>query len=213
MEFSKTILVFLIYSLLFSTKSHHFVSGHSPPNSPSHKNYRPHQIVCKNSHFASSHFKQPTFANHVLGEICSKTKDPRKCITLISPCITGSVNPFSALEAVIFASFEHVKYAHSLAFKLSKNKYTSSELKTALNLCMKLYIKILGDLNKALAAFNNHDISTVKFILTGAITDFGHCDQAFHQQGFTTNWPLKGIDHTLTQLAGFGVDVILHARI
>ncbi|EEF46499.1 conserved hypothetical protein [Ricinus communis] len=43
-------------------------------------------------------------------------------------------------------------------------------------------------------------------MLTASITNFGHCDEAFHQQGLTKNWPLKKTNQKLIELAGFGVD-------
>ncbi|EEF46500.1 conserved hypothetical protein [Ricinus communis] len=213
MELSKSILVLLLFSCLlsFSTEATWIAFGpaaNSPSPSPIKYDLLPH-IPCK-SLFSTAYnnpFKLPKSINPSLDNICAITENPANCVTLISPCVTGSINSFSALEAVMISLIEHVQNALSFALKLRKNKSTSSEILTAINISIDIYVEIIEDLRKALGAFKGHNIDTVKTILTASITNFGRCDEAFHQQGLTKNWPLKKIDNILIELAGFGLDI------
>ncbi|XP_050232936.1 uncharacterized protein LOC126681438 [Mercurialis annua] len=209
MEFSKSIiLLFLASSFLLSTDAHRMASGPSS-NSPQSPIKPRHPKVCKK--LVSPHLdlpiKLPTIINPVLKNICGVTENSTNCIALIFPCITGSTNPFSALEAVIVSLIEHVEHTLSFSLKLVKNKSTKAEIVTALNLSTEIYVKVIEDLKKALAAFKAQDNVTVRTMLVAAITEVGRCDEAFQQHGLTKTWPLFKIDHMLTQLAGFGLDI------
>ncbi|XP_050232933.1 uncharacterized protein LOC126681435 [Mercurialis annua] len=209
MEFSKSIVLLILASFLLSTDAHRSASGPSANSPPSPIHFRQPRPVCKKLFLPQLDlpFKLPKIINPALQSICGVTENPEKCIALVSPCITGSTTSFSALEGVVVSLIEHVQTALSFALKLSLNKSTKAEVVTVLHLCIELYGKVVEDLKTALLALKAHDKLTLKTKLTAAITTIGRCDEAFQQQGLTTNWPLKKINSVLTLLAGFGLDI------
>ncbi|KAJ9190140.1 hypothetical protein P3X46_001368 [Hevea brasiliensis] len=197
---NKQIFVLLLLSCFLS-----FSTAQSPEASPSPSLGSPH--------FPSKDFFSSSTANAplppvdpTLEKICSVTENPHKCISIIAPYTSGPTDAVSILNMIIEAIYKQVERAITISDKATQNPSQSSVISSCLDKCVESYNKVIDDLGKAMAASSSHDISAVNTMLSAAISNFGLCDEAFHKNGLADS-PMKEIDESLIELAGFGVDI------
>ncbi|KAJ9179154.1 hypothetical protein P3X46_010973 [Hevea brasiliensis] len=214
---NKSILIFLVFSSLlsFSTEAtsripskptFSFFASDSP--SPSPVEHSSNLVPFDLKPFLSAHFPNvpPSSIHSSLKHICGVTHNPAKCVSLIAPHMTGSVNVVSSLHVLIKTLDVLVKNASSIAMKVSKDPSTSFKVEKSLNISLEQYWKAISNIGKALAAFSVRDYDEVHTMLIAAITNFGFCDEAFYKQGLAKS-PMKDINGFLIEFAAFGVDI------
>ncbi|XP_051129289.1 uncharacterized protein LOC127250173 [Andrographis paniculata] len=103
--------------------------------------------------------------NPEVKKVCASTENPLLC--------AGSVD--TILEAAVKAGLEVAKQAKAMAKELIENPEMSAELRSIVKDCKESYSTAAENFEKSLAASTQHDVGTIRSMLSGTITYLGDC--------------------------------------
>lgn len=133
--------------------------------------------------------------------LCSKTDYPDVCRSTIQsfPPSVGLVDAAVMLKLHMKACREKAQIAQSQVSTLVSHPGASSKLASSLQVCSDMYDDVLDSLDTAADAMASHDKGTLDSMLSGLISDFSTCEDAFTEDSITS--PMATVDDLLTKLA------------
>lgn len=137
-------------------------------------------------------------ANPEVKKICDSTDYPALCLTTVLPLVSGKVTVESVLEVAVKASNDFAKNALSLVKEVAAKPGASSKLLATLKDCQDGYDTAVDNFEKTMGAFSNHDIGTMRSMLSAVITYVGDCEDEFAEM--QENSPLSAYAKQLTNM-------------
>ncbi|CAD5172333.1 vegetative cell wall protein gp1-like [Musa acuminata AAA Group] len=133
--------------------------------------------------------------------LCSKTDYPDVCSSTIQsfPALVGPVDAAVMLKLHMKACREKAQIAQSQVSALVSHPGASSKLASSLQVCSDMYDDVFDSLDTAADAMASHDKGTLDSMLSGLISDFSTCEDAFTEDSITS--PMAAVDDRLTKLA------------
>ncbi|CAL9163397.1 unnamed protein product [Musa hybrid cultivar] len=133
--------------------------------------------------------------------LCSKTDYPDVCSSTIQsfPPPVGLVDAAVMLKLHMKACREKAQIAQSQVSALVSHPGASSKLASSLQVCSDMYDDVFDSLDTAADAMASHDKGTLDSMLSGLISDFSTCEDAFTEDSITS--PMAAVDDRLTKLA------------
>ncbi|KAI5650914.1 hypothetical protein M9H77_36919 [Catharanthus roseus] len=120
-------------------------------------------------------------ANPEVKKACGSTDYPNLCINTLDPIISPKkeVTLDTVLKVSIKATNDLAKAAKVMATKLAAAPGTPPELTKVLNDCKESYDSALYNFERAMEAYDTHDVGTMNTMLSAVITDVGDCEDEF----------------------------------
>ncbi|CAL9096294.1 unnamed protein product [Musa textilis] len=136
-----------------------------------------------------------------ISPFCSKTDYPDVCrstILAFQPPV-GPIDAASMLKLQMMACRKRAQIAQSQVSALVSHPGASDKLASSLQVCSDMYDDVLDSLDTAADAMASHDKGTLDSMLSGLISDFSTCEDAFAEDSITS--PMAAVDGLLTKLA------------
>ncbi|RWW22447.1 hypothetical protein GW17_00013352 [Ensete ventricosum] len=133
--------------------------------------------------------------------LCSKTDYPDLCRSSIQsfPLPVGPIDASVMLKLHMKACRVRAQIAQSQVSALVNHPGASSKLASSLQVCSDMYDDVFDSLDTAADAMASHDKGTLDSMLSGLISDFSTCEDAFAEDSITS--PMAAVDDLLTKLA------------
>ncbi|KAL6193657.1 hypothetical protein ACLB2K_034741 [Fragaria x ananassa] len=128
----------------------------------------------------------PAAVDPVVKQLCNNTNHSDLCISSLIPFLSAqgktSLDAVTVLKMLIKACSIQAELALAVASKLSTEPKNAHQTAMAIMDCKDMYSDVLDGLQTATDAIAKKDMSTVKSMLTGVISDAVTCEDGFAGQ-------------------------------